>query len=337
MEHPPSDHGRSRKSIRKTGERGLVPGRGRRLTAAEFQGLAQVPPEAEWFANITNPRTRRAYQIDIKEFMQFVGIKQPDEFRVVTRAHVIAWRKSLERRELAPASIRRKLAALSSLFEHLCEVNAIAHNPVMGVKRPSEDANEGKTPAIGDGQARALLDAPPPESIKGKRDRAILSTFLFHGLRCEELCGLKVRDLQTRRGVMHFRIHGKGGKVRFVPAHAGTLERINDYLAANGHGEDTGGPLFRPVKNPITGDLDKALTASAVYQCVKKYAGDVGLDVPGFCTHALRATAATNALDHQADIARVQEWLGHANIATTRLYDKRKTRPEDSPTFKVQY
>ncbi|MGO9389719.1 tyrosine-type recombinase/integrase [Rhodoblastus sp.] len=51
--------------------------------------------------------------------------------------------------------------------------------------------------------------------------------------------------------------------------------------------------------------------------------------------HAPRATAATNALDHQADIAKVQEWLGHANIATTRIYDHRRTRPEDSPTFKV--
>jgi integrase/recombinase XerD len=52
---------------------------------------------------------------------------------------------------------------------------------------------------------------------------------------------------------------------------------------------------------------------------------------------APRATAATNALDHQADIAKVQEWLGHANIATTRIYDHRRTRPEDSPTFKVAY
>ena len=51
--------------------------------------------------------------------------------------------------------------------------------------------------------------------------------------------------------------------------------------------------------------------------------------------HALRATAAANALDHQADIAKEQEWLGHAKIATTGIYDHRKTRPEDSPTFKV--
>jgi hypothetical protein len=59
-------------------------------------------------------------------------------------------------------------------------------------------------------------------------------------------------------------------------------------------------------------------------------------DFMRFGAHALRATAATNALDHQADIAKVQEWLGHANIATTRIYDHR-TRPKDSPTFKVAY
>jgi integrase/recombinase XerD len=58
--------------------------------------------------------------------------------------------------------------------------------------------------------------------------------------------------------------------------------------------------------------------------------------VHGFCVHALRATAATNALAHNADIAKVQEGLGHANIATTRLYDRWQSRPEESPTFKVE-
>jgi integrase len=56
-----------------------------------------------------------------------------------------------------------------------------------------------------------------------------------------------------------------------------------------------------------------------------------------FGPHAMRATAATNALEHQADIAKVQEMLGHANISTTRQYDRRRTRPEDSPIFRVRY
>ena len=86
--------------------------------------------------------------------------------------------------------------------------------------------------------------------------------------------------------------------------------------------------------------LAKHLHPDAVYQnIVKHYGAMVGIktDVHGFCVHALRATAATNALAHNADIANVQEWLGHANIATTRLYDRRQSRPEESPKFKVEY
>jgi integrase/recombinase XerD len=71
-----------------------------------------------------------------------------------------------------------------------------------------------------------------------------------------------------------------------------------------------------------------------LYKLVRAYSAALGFEIGA---HALRATAATNALDHQADIAKVQEWLGHANIATTRIYDHRRTRPEDSPTFKVAY
>jgi site-specific recombinase XerD len=70
-----------------------------------------------------------------------------------------------------------------------------------------------------------------------------------------------------------------------------------------------------------------------------KYAKLTGIaaEAVGVSVHSMRATAATNALSNEADIAKVQEWLGHANVSTTRLYDRRKTRPEDSPTFHVTY
>ena len=202
----------------------VVPIGERRLTDVEFHQLAAVPAEAEWFANLDNPRTRRAYRIDLQDFMTFAGIRQPDEFRIVTRAHVLAWRKALEARALSGATIRRKLAALSSLFEYLCEKNAVDFNPVKGAKRPKVDSNEGKTPALGDHQARALLDAPDPKTLKGKRDRALLSVLLYHGLRREELCLLKVKDMHARRGVLHLRIHGKGNKLRYLPLHPGSAE-----------------------------------------------------------------------------------------------------------------
>jgi site-specific recombinase XerD len=250
----------------------------------------------------------------------------------VTRAHVLAWRTTLEKRGLSSATIRRKLAALSSLFDHLCERNAVSLNPVAGVKRPKSNSNEGKTPALGDHQARALLDAPDPDTLKGKRDRALLAVLLYHGLRREELCLLKVRDIHDRRGVPHLRVHGKGNKLRHVPLHPACAERLHTYLEAAGHGSSPDFPLFLPVRA-----IGTAMTGDGVYKCVQSYAKQAGIAVDGLGVHGLRATAATNALDHEADIAKVQEWLGHANIATTRLYDRRRSRPEDSPTFKVAY
>jgi site-specific recombinase XerD len=321
-------------SARKLTKRGT---NGRLLTAAEFQRLADVPPEVEWFNNIRNTHTRRAYRHAIREFMLFTGIKQPEEFRTVTPAHVIAWREELgsERRQLGGTSIRHRMAALSSLFQYLCHKNAVTHNPVKGVKRPRAEGGEGKTPAIADHQARKLLIAPPEKSLKGLRDRAILATLLYHGLRREELCKLSVGDFRhERRGVRHLKISGKGEKTRYIPLHGVAKDLIEEYLVIAGHGGETMGALFRPFRDAKGGGRKRAITPDGVYRLVKEYSRRLGLEIGA---HALRATAATNALDHNADIAKVQEWLGHSNIATTRLYDRRLTRPEDSPTFKVAY
>ena len=307
----------------------------RLLTNADFARLAEVPPEIEWFANLGNSQTRRSYENALKDFMTFTGIKKPEEFREVTRAHIIAWRDELAGRDLSGMTIRHRLAALSSLFEYLCEKNTVTHNPVKGVKRPAVESYEGKTPALGDHQARKLLDIPDGGSLKGKRDRAILATLLYHALRRDELCRLKVKDFkQERRGVPHLKVSGKGGKTRYVPLHPAASGLIHEYMEAAGHGTEDNGALFRSVSNNRVAGSQKAITPDSVYKMVREYSSALGFKIGA---HALRATAATNALDHQADIAKVQEWLGHANIATTRIYDHRKTRPEDSPTFKVVY
>ena len=271
--------------------------------------------------------------------MAFTGIVQPEEFRTVSRSHILAWRAELEKQNLAGATIRRKLAALASLYDYLCECNAVIHNPVRGVKRPKVETGEGKTPALGDAQARALLSAPPLETLKGKRDQAILSVLLYHGLRREELTKLLVKDFnQERRGVPHLRVQGKGGKLRYLPAHPHSLRLVAEYLAASGHGQEADGPLFRRTRAPKSGSASTALTPCAVYSdVVVFYMKQLGITGENMGPHALRATAATSALEHHADIAKVQEWLGHASISTTRVYDKRGSKPEDSPTFRVAY
>lgn len=96
---------------------------------------------------------------------------------------------------------------------------------------------------------------------------------------------------------------------------------IHDHLEAAGQGADEAGTLFRPLGNIRTGRFDGAITPDGACELVRAYARQTGAEV--------------GALDHEAGIAKVQEWLGDANIATIRIYDHRRTRPEDSPTFKV--
>jgi integrase/recombinase XerD len=201
------------------------------------------------------------------------------------------------------------------------------------------------------GQSASLLTVHPHSMLRTSwkryalvtpltlpRDRAILSSLLYHGLRRDELCSLRVRDVQIRKGLTHFRVKGKGEKIRYLVTRSQTLEHIEAYLEKAGHKEDLDGPLFRPVRNRSGKTLRKHLTPHAVYKdVVLKYAKDCGIYFPGMRPHALRATAATNALEHDSDIAKVQEWLGHSNISTTRIYDKRNMRPEDSPTLRVEY
>jgi hypothetical protein len=66
------------------------------LTPEQYRDLADLPPELEWLANITNPKTRRAYKVDVADFRAFSHLSYTESLRPVVRSHVIAWRKALE-------------------------------------------------------------------------------------------------------------------------------------------------------------------------------------------------------------------------------------------------
>jgi integrase/recombinase XerD len=97
---------------------------------------------------------------------------------------------------------------------------------------------------------------------------------------------------------------------------------------------------LRPVNNKATGELRKPLNPTSVYnKVVQRYGKNRGHHrrPAGICVHSLRATAATNALAYHADIAKVQGRLGYVNVSTTRMYNMRRMRPEESPTFTGEY
>ena len=125
-----------------------------------------------------NEHTKRAYRRDIADFIEFAGLASIEELRLVQRSHVIAYSDELERRQLSPASMRRKLSSLSSLYDYLCSLNAVSINPVAGVKRNTMGANQGNTPSLGDDEVKRLLQSPDISTPQGLRDQALISVFL---------------------------------------------------------------------------------------------------------------------------------------------------------------
>jgi site-specific recombinase XerD len=132
--------------------------------------LKTIPEEAVWLESRKSARTRRAYRTDVAHFMRTFNITSPEALRQIDHRAVYAWERQLREMEGKEAStVRRRLAALSSLFTHLIKFGVVEQNPVRDVERPAINRREGMIRAFSQKQARKILDAPNPETLLGLR------------------------------------------------------------------------------------------------------------------------------------------------------------------------
>jgi site-specific recombinase XerD len=305
---------------------------------ASLDALAAIPEEAVWLASQKSARTRRAYRQDVAHFLRALGIDSAAQLRQVDHRAVIAWERMLREEEsAAPSTVRRRLAALSSLFKHLVRYGAAARNPVADVRRPAVNREEGSTAAFSKAQARKLLDTPPADTLAGVRDRAILAIGLQVGLRRAEIVALQVGDLHQNRGLDALRVTRKGGRREALAIHPQAAQRIRAYLEQAGHGRQPDAPLFRPLRSNgraqgQTGRMDP----DAIDRVLRKHAAAIGL-ARGYSAHSMRATFITTALENGAALEDVQKAAGHRDPSTTKLYDRRGYNPEKAASFFATY
>jgi len=171
-------------------------------------------------ASRKSARTRWADRNDVTHFMRTHDIRSIDELRRVDHRAVIAWERLMREEQGSQAStVRRRLAALSSLFAHLVKFGVMEMNPVRDVERPVVNRREGMTLAFSQTQARAILDKPDPGMLLGVRDRAILAVGLQVGFRRAEIAGLRVGDFHMNRGYDFLKVVRKDGKKGSLAIH----------------------------------------------------------------------------------------------------------------------
>lgn len=257
------------------------------------------------------PRTLEAYGRDLDDLFAFLvsrGVHRPGE---TTAAELRAFVYALKDRGLEATSIRRKLSAIRGYFAFLLGEGLVVSDPTERVELPR---TWRRLPdALNRADIERLLEAPDVEQPLGCRDRALLEFAYASGVRVSELIGLRLRDVRLDEGWAI--VFGKGAKERMVPIGSAAANALDRYLRhvrpALLQGRSEGAVFLNARGRP--------LSRMGVWKILRKHAERAGI-TRRLTPHTLRHSFATHLLEGGADLAAVQELLGHADIATTQIY-----------------
>lgn len=249
--------------------------------------------------------TLRSYRTDFDQFTAFLARRGIKRLAAVDPRTIRAYSAWLHDRGLSRTTIARKLATLRSGFRFLARRGFVARNSAREVGIPRLPKRLPSFLPVD--EAWELLESPAPDTIQGRRDRAILELLYATGLRVAELCALDAADLDRFQGTV--RVLGKGSKERIVPVGDQALRALDAYLALRPAGE---GPLFQNLRGG-------RLTVRNVHRIVKARARGAGIARP-VSPHTFRHTFATHMLDQGADLRLIQDLLGHSRLSTTQKY-----------------
>jgi integrase/recombinase XerC len=252
--------------------------------------------------------TLRNYAVDLQEFAAFYN--PPPSLEQFDVLSLREWLASLHQRGLAPASIRRKLAALRSFYAFLVTSRVLDTNVARLLRTPKAPKKLPRVPTADqtnnliDTIAQRKLEKPFPE-----RDLAIFEMLYGCGLRVSELAGLNIADVDfAGRWV---RVRGKGRKERQVPYGSKAAAALDRYMPVR--------RASREERALFVNHRGARLTTRGIAWLVKGYSLLLEQD-SSLHPHALRHAFATHLLAEGADLRAIQELLGHERLSTTQKY-----------------
>lgn len=257
--------------------------------------------------------TRRAYAAAMDEFLTWA---QGETSPAFTKALAQRYKSMPIEKGLASATINQRLAAVRGLALEAADNGLIDPAVAAAVCRvrgvPMRGVRLGRW--LGQDAAERLLDTPRHESLRGKRDRAILGLLFGGGLRRSEVAALDVEQFRIaeERWVIGDLL-GKGGRIRTVPIAGWTKALVDEWIAAAGI---SAGRLFRRI-NRCGRVTDQPLGAQTVYNIVRQHGYSVD---PSVRPHDLRRSFARLAYENDAAIDQLSITLGHASLVTTERY-----------------
>lgn len=319
--------------------------------------ILNVPEMLErWINRRASPHTQRAYRQDLFTFIGCTNLRWPEDAAglfAVTVGQVHAYRDWMVKRGDAPKTINRRLSSLSGFFKFLREVAAEMRLPIQ-VANPAEKDFVARDNAdavverqhFSAAKARQLFSLPDGETVLAYRDRAILKSLLYSGIRIGTLLRLDIDDFHFDDDDPKLRITEKGNRRRTVGLNVLAAQAIRDYVEKACL---TRGPLFRGKLNSRSAKIGETrMSYSTAHRLLQRYFGRLPgalQEIEGqdgaikkkcaYTPHSTRATTATLLLEAGEDIRKVQELLGHRHVTTTQIYDKRRRQTSEGASHHV--
>jgi integrase/recombinase XerD len=283
-----------------------------------------------------SPHTQRAYGKDLKRFVQFLLLrKYQGPVNRIDRALLVSYKDFLLGEGLEHTTIDRHLATLRSFFRWLQDDGLITDSPAERV-RFLNPKRVSRTVGFSDEEVVRILKEPNLHLRTGSLHYAVLMVLFYCGLRRSEVCSIRTTQLGVERGHRVVRLRGKGNAERVVVMVPAVWNAIQHYLMISRRQLSEDSYLFRPIKNRRTGELDKPLDPSMIFYIVKRYARLAGIE-NRVSPHSCRATAISNARDHNVPDRAIQEFAGWASPDMITRYDKRKASVESSAAHAIKY
>lgn len=264
--------------------------------------------------------TLKSLRTSLRAFLLWAGDRGIDEANEVTRPILESYQRHLARyrkangKPLGVSTQIHRVNTLQQLFSRLCKQNRLTANPASDLEKPRKPKRV-LPKLLNEDEIRRVLNVPDVRDPLGLRDRCLLTVLYSTGLRRNEVCRLRIDEVDTEKRVV-FVNQGKGGKDRYVPLGKEALYWYERYL------EESRSVLVLndSIREVFISSYGEGMTHGSIGNRIKKLLKLAGIDREGIGSHCFRHSCASHLLAGGADLRYIQLILGHESPETTALY-----------------
>lgn len=252
-----------------------------------------------------------SYRRDLTKFLACAEKDQGSDIGNINETFILNYIMILKSEGKSSATISRTISSLRSFFGYLLNNGYIRRNPANELRSLKQERQSPRV--LSDIQISAFLSAPDTSTLKGCRDSAMLELLYASGMHVSELISLTFQDIDVNAGFVM--CQNKAGK-HSVPIYPIARDAIKNYLKRRSEisDSDKSDILFLNLSG-------MPLSRQGVWKIIKKYSRICGLG-QDITPNIIRNTFAVQLLKNGADIKDVQNMMGHAEIASTRVYEQ---------------